>query len=163
MMIHTGKSELQAAAEKFAGSQENSAELQNTQLKVMQDMRIASVLTELQQALDNLLTNSESYTIFLGNTGLIELEQVALLESLGEGDIHISMTNTDEPIEWYETLYPGIWVGTHHNHRGESVLRTIEVNFFPEIAGSQSWDIQNSLKRLREEAHRLTQNAQTDL
>lgn len=159
-MVTSGKSEFQAAAEEFANAQENPAQLQDAQMKALQDARIASILTELNYALDNLLKNSESYSIFLGTTGLIETEQVALLQTLGEGDIHITMSNTDEPIEWYETLYPGIWVGTHHNHRGEAILRTIEVNFFPEIAKSQPYDIQCSIKRLQEEAEMLTQGAE---
>ncbi len=139
-----------------AASTAEEAALQEAELKRMADLRIAAVLSELHAALERCLTSGENYTIYLGKTGLLETEQVELLNKLGEGSIHLKMSNTDEPAEWYESLISGIWVGTFKNHRGEAILRTIEVARFPEIASAQNYDIEQSLSELADKLAALT-------
>lgn len=102
---------------------------------------IASILSELAGALDELLKTGKTYTIFLHNTGLNEEQQVQLLQALGESTLTVELAGTDEPARWYETNYSGIWVGTFRNHRGEAMLRTIEVARYPELAGALNEDI----------------------
>lgn len=110
--------------------------------------KVLAVLSELQEALDRLAQTGETYSVFLNTTGLQEVEQVDLLQELGEGDITIDFKNTDEPVSWYETLYRGIWIGAFRNHRGETTLRTIEVCRFPEIASAQPEDSSHSAQEL---------------
>lgn len=141
---------------------EIQAEMQaiKEQQKRMQDMRIATILTELAGAIETFKADGTTYTIFLGTTGLTEIEQVELLKVLGEGELKINLVNTDEPTDWYETLYPGVWVGTFHNSRGEATLRTIEVARFPEIASAQDFDMDSSLAALTQKAAELNELAQ---
>ncbi len=143
------------AANAAANTSEEAA-LQEAELKRMANFRIAAVLSELHAALERCLTSGENYTIYLGKTGLLETEQVELLKKLGEGSMHLKMSNTDEPAEWYESLISGIWVGTFKNHRGEAILRTIEVARFPEIASAQNYDIEQSLSELADKLAALT-------
>lgn len=130
------------------------------QQKLMQDMRIASILSEIVHALKTLQSEGTPYTIFLGTTGLTEIEQVELLKVLGEGELKISLVKSDEPADWYETLYSGIWVGTFHNSRGEATLRTIEVARFPEVASAQDFDLATSVEQLVAKAAELSEPAQ---
>ena len=35
-----------------------------------------------------------------------------VLETLGRGHITINFNETDQPVEWYESQFSGIWIGT---------------------------------------------------
>ena len=43
-----------------------------------------------------------------------------VLETLGRGHITISFNETDQPVEWYESQFSGIWIGTFKNGRDDS-------------------------------------------
>ena len=49
----------------------------------------------------------------LRRQALAEEEQVEVLETLGRGHITITFNETDQPVEWYESQFSGIWVGTY--------------------------------------------------
>ena len=102
---------------------------------------VRAVLNELRLALKNLRENGETYSIYIEKTGLTEEEQVEVLETLGRGHITINFNETDQPVEWYESQFSGIWVGTYKNGRDDSILHTIEVARYPEVVGAFDEDM----------------------
>ena len=102
------------------------------------------ILQELRQALKNLRETGETYTVYIEKTGLSMEEQVEVLETLGRGDITITFKEADEPVEWYESQFPGIWVGTFRNARDEAIVYTVEVARYPELCGAFDEDIENA-------------------
>ena len=102
---------------------------------------VRAVLNELRLALKNLRENGETYSIYIEKTGLTEEEQVEVLETLGRGHITINFNETDQPVEWYESQFSGIWVGTYKNGRDDSILHTVEVARYPEVVGAFDEDM----------------------
>ena len=102
---------------------------------------VRAVLNELRLALKNLRENGETYSIYIEKTGLTEEEQVEVLETLGRGHITINFNETDQPVEWYESQFSGIWGGTYKNGRDDSILHTVEVARYPEVVGAFDEDI----------------------
>ena len=101
---------------------------------------VCAVLNELRLALKNLRENGETYSIYIEKTGLTEEEQVEVLETLGRG--HITFNETDQPVEWYESQFSGIWIGTYKNGRDDSILHTVEVAKYPVVAGAYIEDME---------------------
>lgn len=102
---------------------------------------VRTVLNELRQALKQLRETGETYSIYIEKTGLSDEEQVEVLETLGRGHITIAFNETDQPVEWYETQFSGIWVGTYKNGRDDSILHTVEVSRYPDVVGAFDEDI----------------------
>lgn len=102
---------------------------------------VRAVLNELRQALKQLRETGETYSIYIEKTGLSDEEQVEVLETLGRGHITITFNETDQPVEWYETQFSGIWVGTYKNGRDDSILHTVEVSRYPDVVGAFDEDI----------------------
>ena len=102
---------------------------------------VRAVLNELRQALKQLRETGETYSIYIEKTGLSDEEQVEVLETLGRGHITITFNETDQPVEWYETQFSGIWVGTYKNGRDDSILHTVEVSRYPNVVGAFDEDI----------------------
>ena len=103
---------------------------------------VRAVLNELRLALKNLRENGETYSIYIEKTGLTEEEQVEVLETLGRGHITINFNETDQPVEWYESQFSGIWIGTYKNGRDDSILNTVEVAKYPVVAGAYIEDME---------------------
>ena len=101
---------------------------------------VCAVLNELRLALKNLRENGETYSIYIEKTGLTEEEQVEVLETLGRG--HITINFNDQPVEWYESQFSGIWIGTYKNGRDDSILHTVEVAKYPVVAGAYIEDME---------------------
>ena len=101
---------------------------------------VRAVLNELRLALKNLRETGETYSIYIEKTGLTEEEQVEVLETLGRGHITINFNETDQPVEWYESQFSGIWIGTFKNGRDDSILHTVEVSKYPVVAGAYEED-----------------------
>lgn len=99
------------------------------------------VLNELRQALKQLRETGETYSIYIEKTGLSDEEQVEVLETLGRGHITINFNETDQPVEWYESQFSGIWIGTYKNGRNDSILHTVEVARYPDVVGAFDEDI----------------------
>lgn len=102
---------------------------------------VRAVLNELRQALKQLRETGETYTVYIEKTGLSDEEQVEVLETLGRGHITIVFNETDQPVEWYETQFSGIWVGIYKNGRDDSILHTVEVSRYPNVVGAFDEDI----------------------
>lgn len=102
---------------------------------------VRAVLNELRQALKQLRETGETYSVYIEKTGLSDEEQVEVLETLGRGHITIVFNETDQPVEWYETQFSGIWVGIYKNGRDDSILHTVEVSRYPNVVGAFDEDI----------------------
>lgn len=110
---------------------------------------IRAVFNELKQALIRLRETGETYTVYVESSGLTMEEQVEVLETLGRGHVTIQFTETDQPVEWYETTIRGVWIGTFKNGRDDSILYTIEVARYPELAGAFDEDMIESEEELQ--------------
>lgn len=110
---------------------------------------VKALLREIFVHLDSLLLNKESHIIYLQNTGLTEEDQVAVMEFLGEGTVKIDFSETDQPVSWYETRYHGVWVGAYRNQLSEVAVYTVEIGYYPQVAGAYKEDIQDSLSELK--------------
>lgn len=107
------------------------------------------ILNELKLALKQLRETGEPHTIYIEKTGLTMEEQVEVMETLGRGTITINFTETDQPVEWYETQFSGIWLGTFRNPRDEAIVYTIEVGRYPSLCGAFDEDIINAEEELQ--------------
>ncbi|WP_295789677.1 hydrogenase expression/formation C-terminal domain-containing protein [uncultured Veillonella sp.] len=107
------------------------------------------ILNELKLALKQLRETGETHTIYIEKTGLTMEEQVEVMETLGRGTITINFTETDQPVEWYETQFSGIWLGTFRNPRDEAIVYTIEVGRYPSLCGAFDEDIINAEEELQ--------------
>lgn len=116
----------------------------------MTSEKVRVVLAEIQAAMLTFLDDGTTAMIYVGSTGLLEEEQVQLLESLGRGSVTITYTETVQPVEWYESRYHGVWIGTYKNQRDEASVYTVEVCGYPQVAGAFAEDIRNSSDDLLE-------------
>lgn len=112
-------------------------------------MKVQAVLSEIYQAMKELVETDQTYTIYIGNTGLTEEEQVMVLETLGRGKVTISFTETDQPVDWYESAFAGVWIGTYRNAREDAIVYTVEVSRYPQVAGAFNEDIVTGAEELR--------------
>lgn len=106
--------------------------------------KVRVVLSEIQAALLALFREGKEAMIYVGSTGLTEEEQAQLLEYLGRGAVTIAYTETNQPVEWYESEFHGVWIGTYKNQRDEASVYTIEICFYPKVAGAFREDIEIS-------------------
>lgn len=110
---------------------------------------VQAVLNELRTALRELRTSGKTYSIYVEKTGLSEPDQVELLETLGRGHVTIQFDETDQPVDWFESQFPGIWIGVYKNGRDDAVLHTVEVCSYPEIAGAFKEDMEAAEEELQ--------------
>ena len=62
-------------------------------------------------ALKNLRETGETYSIYIEKQGS-KKNKLEVIETLGRGHITINFNETDQPVEWYESQFSGIWIGT---------------------------------------------------
>ena len=55
--------------------------------------------------------------------------------------LRLNFNETDQPVEWYESQFSGIWIGIYKNGRDDSILHTVEVSRYPEVVGAYDEDI----------------------
>lgn len=102
---------------------------------------LQAVLNELKNAMKDFREQGNTYTLYVEKTGLSESEQIELLETLGKGNITIRFDETDQPVEWFESEFSGIWIGIYKNGRDDAIVHTIEVGRYPAVAGAFDEDI----------------------
>lgn len=108
---------------------------------------VLPLLHEVKHALGKLIDNGESTVIDLRSIPLAPGEETRILQSLGEGEVHVELDTLGKS-EIYETHYSGVWVVTHHNEQEATIGRFIEVTTMPEILFSQKEDMADSLSNL---------------
>lgn len=112
-------------------------------------MNATPLLIEIRHALRVLHERGETKTLNLSNFPLTNGDSRFLDEALGRGNVTISYRGREHTY-WQETKIAGVWWGEYRNSNGHVVLRTIEITDFPELAKSQSEDVEEGLGRLEE-------------
>ncbi len=108
---------------------------------------VEPLLHQVRHALTQLLREGRSTVIDLKSIPLAPGEEDRILQTLGEGEIHATLSACG-PSEIAETAFPGVWVITHRDERAAVQARFIEVTRAPEILCSQTPDIVAGLDRL---------------
>ena len=76
-------------------------------------------------------------------------EQVEVMETLGRGNITINFTETDQPVEWYETQFSGIWLVHFAMLVMKPIVYTLEVGRYPSLCGAFDEDIEAAEEELQ--------------
>ena len=109
-----------------------------------------SVLAEIAAALERLQVAGEIATVFINRMALSQEERQTIRDFLGEGSISITLGNSDEPAEWLESGFSGVWYGVFYDKAGNPMLETIEVAHFPQVAAAQAEDIIQGITALKQ-------------
>lgn len=125
-----------------------SAQLAAIRVTVEQSSgNVEPLLHEILHALRRLLHEGTGSCIDLMALPLAPGEEERILAILGTGEVRAEITALGRS-EIAETAYPGVWLTTHHDERGATLARFIEITPIPDILRSQSEDIAASAERL---------------
>ncbi|SNZ15739.1 hydrogenase expression/formation protein [Hydrogenobacter hydrogenophilus] len=113
-------------------------------------MNAPAILNEILQALKDLYEKGEEHIIYINKLPLTEEDRIAILDTLGEGQVRIRLDSKTQPAEWRETGINGVWIGVFFDRDNKPILETIEITIFPRLASSQEEDIEESIKLLEE-------------
>ena len=105
------------------------------------------LLRELLELLRRLLDTGESAAIDLSALPLTPADLDWLRETLGKGEIAVTL-QADGESTLDETACPGVWWVTHHNEKGTVTSQFIEVAFVPELVKAHPRDIEIGLEHL---------------
>ena len=108
------------------------------------------MLAEIAAALERLQVAGEIATVFINRMALSQEERQTIRDFLGEGSISITLGNSDEPAEWLESGFSGVWYGVFYDQAGNPMLETIEVAHFPQVAAAQAEDIIQGITALKQ-------------
>jgi hypothetical protein len=113
-------------------------------------MNAPAILNEILQALRDLYEKSQEHIIYINKLPLTEEDRIAILDTLGEGQVSIKLNSKTQPAEWKETGIYGVWIGVFFDRDNKPILETIEITTFPRLASSQGEDIRESIKLLED-------------
>jgi hydrogenase-1 operon protein HyaF len=108
---------------------------------------VEPLLHQIRHALDILLREGTSTCIDLLALPLAPGEEERMRALLGSGEVRAEVTALGRS-EIAETAYPGVWLVSHHDERGELLTRFIEITHVPEFLRAQPDDIRCALERL---------------
>jgi hydrogenase-1 operon protein HyaF len=111
--------------------------------------QVLAILNELQFKLKTLIEQGNNDSIDLRTLPLFPGDYELLKETLGYGEIHVSIEAMG-PTEIYETAIPGIWWVTHYNSQDENVAEYIEITELPELIKTDPVEIQQAGARLQQ-------------
>jgi hydrogenase-1 operon protein HyaF len=124
------------------------ASLQAIAVTIEQDHgNVEPLLHEIRHAVALLLAEGTSSCIDLKALPLTPGEERRILTLLGRGEVRAEVEVLGST-EVTETSYPGVWLVSHLDERGEPQARFIEITHIPEILRSQAEDIRAGLERL---------------
>ncbi|MDR9435794.1 MAG: hydrogenase expression/formation C-terminal domain-containing protein [Thiohalophilus sp.] len=109
--------------------------------------QVRAILTELQTKLDSLAKQGITDSVDLRSLPMFPGDYELLKETLGYGEIHISI-DAMGPTEIYETAFPGIWWITHSNSDDENIAEFIEITTLPAILKTADGDLQHASQQL---------------
>ena len=118
---------------------------------------VAAVLHEVAARLESLVTTGEAGAIDLRSLPMTRMDQRALREALGTGEVEATLTALGTTYV-FETGFRGVWWVTHRNPKNEVVAESIEITDFPQILAAPLEDVSEDLEQLR---RRLTGSAGT--
>jgi hydrogenase-1 operon protein HyaF len=105
------------------------------------------LLREIVEHVRRLLDMGETSAIDLNALPLTQSDLDWLLQTLGQGEIAITLDSNGEST-LNETACPGVWWVTHHNEHGAVASRFIEIAFVPELVKAHPEDIKIGLEHL---------------
>jgi hydrogenase-1 operon protein HyaF len=108
---------------------------------------IKLLLHEIRHAVWRLLNEGTCSCIDLKGIPLVPGEEEGILQALGQGEARAQLRLFGAS-ELIETSFPGVWVVTHYDARGDIQARFVEVTRVPPILCSQTADIADGLMRL---------------
>ncbi|MFN3598666.1 MAG: hydrogenase expression/formation protein [Aquificaceae bacterium] len=113
-------------------------------------MNAPALLNEILSALKELYEKGEEHIIYANKIPLTEEDRIAILDTLGEGQIRINLEAKGQRVEWRETGIHGIWIGVFFDRDNKPILETIEITHFPKLASAQKEDVMESIKILED-------------
>jgi hydrogenase-1 operon protein HyaF len=111
--------------------------------------QVLAILNELQFKLKVLNEQGCSDSIDLRTLPLFPGDYEQLKQTLGHGEIHVSI-DAMGPTEIYETAIAGIWWVTHYNSQEENVAEYIEITTLPELLRTSHEDIKQAEQHLQQ-------------
>jgi len=105
------------------------------------------LLHEISELLRCLLESGETAAIDLSALPLTPADLDWLRDTLGEGEIAVTLQASGEST-LNETACPGVWWVTHHNEKGTVTSQFIEVAFVPELVKAHPQDVEIGLEHL---------------
>lgn len=125
-------------------------------------MNAVPILSEILQALKDLLEKGETHTIYINKVPITPEDREAILDTLGEGQVRIYYESKTQPAEWRETGIYGVWIGIIYDRDKKPILETIEITNFPRLAASQKEDIEEAVKILEDRLEEVRRRAQSE-
>lgn len=107
------------------------------------------VLHEILHALRRLGESGESLTIDLRAIPFGPGDEERLLETLGHGEIRVTMDSLGRTDIW-ETRFPGVWIVDHRDAEGGRIGLQVEVTDVPALVRTPGDDIRDAVAELEE-------------
>lgn len=111
-------------------------------------MNAPALLNEILLALKDLYEKGEEHIIYTSKLPITEEDRIAILDTLGEGQVKITLQAKGQRIEWRETGIYGVWIGVFFDRDNKPLLETIEITYFPKLASAQKEDVMETIKIL---------------
>lgn len=108
-----------------------------------------AILVEISEALQLFIEKGQTWTIFTNKMSLTPEERQEIRDFLGEGNISIKLTGSEEPAEWMESGTAGVWYGVFYDQANNPILETIEIGSFPQVPAAQIEDVRSNLEVLK--------------
>jgi hydrogenase-1 operon protein HyaF len=109
-----------------------------------------AVLSEISDRLGVLADTGEPSVVNLRGLPMTVADLKELEESLGRGEVSVSLEVAGASEIW-ETRYSGVWWVRHLGTGGQVATEEIAVTPFPEILRAHTQDIQAAAARIRED------------
>lgn len=111
--------------------------------------QVMAILSELLTKLNALSEQGTNDFIDLRSLPMFPGDYEQLKETLGYGEIHVSI-DAMGPTEIYETAIPGIWWVSHSNSEDENIAEFIEITALPAILKTDEQEIHQAGQKLQQ-------------
>lgn len=125
-------------------------------------MNAPALLKEVLVALKDLYEKGEEHIIYTSKLPITEEDRMAILDTLGEGQVKITLQAKGQRIEWRETGIYGVWIGVFFDRDNKPLLETLEMTYFPRLASAQREDVAESIKVLEDRLKELFRYLEND-
>ncbi|MDY6980701.1 MAG: hydrogenase expression/formation C-terminal domain-containing protein [Pseudomonadota bacterium] len=119
--------------------------------------QVMAILNELLAKLTALSEQGINDSIDLRSLPMFPGDYEQLKETLGYGEIHVSI-DAMGPTEIYETAIPGLWWVSHFNSADENIAEFIEITALPAILKTDEQDLREAGQQLQQLIDRSSHN-----
>jgi len=109
---------------------------------------VTALLSEVADLLERLANGDNPAIIDLRSLPMSGQDRVALQETLGDGEVHVTL-DADGISTLYETAIAGVWWVEHRDRHGDVIAELLEIARFPQILDGALDDIATSAVALR--------------